>query len=201
MADASVVTAIISAAGGMVGALSALGGVALTNRAAARKEEREARRRREEQHTQAREQAYGELLGGALKLRLQVEVAAHHPWEDMNERLAAIETQAASVGDLASRATVLSPGEVAATARALATAAYDLASQATRHTRMHYDEGGQFMSGQMLEPPAFQRLDQCVDDFCRVAVEPEAAQAVAERTAQAVATRSAQALAEGSSTS
>ncbi|WP_165975000.1 hypothetical protein [Nonomuraea deserti] len=173
MADASLVTTIISAAGAIVGALSALGGVALTNRATARKEEREAQRRREEQQAQAREQAYGELLGGALKLRLQVEVAAHHPWEDMNARLAAIEAQAATVGDLASRVAVLSPGGIARAARDLATAAYGLASQVTRHTRMHYDEGGQFLGGQILEPPLFGPIEQRIDDFCNVAVDAD----------------------------
>jgi hypothetical protein len=174
--DASVVTAIISAIGGTVGALSALGGVALTNRAATRKEEREARRRQEEQRVQAHEQAFGDLLGGALKLRLQIEVAAHHPWEDMNERLAAIEAQAGVVGDLASRVVVLCPGNVARAARALTMAAYGLVSQVTQHTRMHYDDDGQFVSGQMLQPPSFRQLDQSVDDFCEVTVEPEGAQ-------------------------
>ncbi|MEV1245325.1 hypothetical protein ACIBO2_02465 [Nonomuraea sp. NPDC050022] len=168
--NASVVTAIISAVGGIIGALSALGGVALTNRANARKEEREARRRREEQRQQAREQAFGDLLGGVLKLRLQIEVAAQHGWEDMNTRLSAIEEQAASVGDLASRVAVLSPGQAARTARTLATAAYGLASQATQHTRMNYDGDGQFVSGQMLERPSFDRLDRCVDDFSQAVV-------------------------------
>ena len=71
---------------------------------------------------------------------------------------------------------MLCPGNVAGTARALAMAAYGLASQATQHTRMHYDDDGQFVSGQMLQPPSFKQLDQSVDDFTWATVEPEGGQ-------------------------
>src|SRR5690606_35756207 len=101
-----------------------------------------------------------------------------HPWEDMNDRLSAIAAQAATVGDLASRVVVLRPAAAGA-ARALATAAYELASHATRHTRMRYSEG-QCLDGELPEKPSFTLLDQCVDDFLRVTVEPEGGQELAE---------------------
>ncbi|GHH66625.1 hypothetical protein GCM10017673_12480 [Streptosporangium violaceochromogenes] len=168
MPDATLLPAVVSALGGVIGALSALSGVALTNRAAARKEEREARRRREEQRQQQRDEAYANLLGGARKLRLQIEVAAHRPWEDMNQRLAAIETQAALLGDLAARVAVLSPGRAATAARMLADATYEQASRAARATKVTYDVDGQFLKGEMVGPLAFDELDASWEAFNQV---------------------------------
>ncbi|MGW2161375.1 hypothetical protein [Nonomuraea sp. NPDC001699] len=173
MPDATLLPAVVSALGGVIGALSALGGVTLTNRAAARKEEREARRRREEQREQQRDEACANLLGGARKLRLQIEVAAHRPWEDMNQRLAAIETQAALLGDLAARVAVLSPGPAATAARRLAEAGYEQASRAAQATKLTYDVEGQFLKGEMVGPLAFEELDASWEAFNRATSDRE----------------------------
>jgi hypothetical protein len=164
MPDFSVATSVISATGTLLGALVAFGGVALNSWVTVRREEAQARRQRKDQRTQARRQAYVDLLGTATQLRVKIEIAEQRHWKDMNVRLATIQEHAVSAGEHASRVALLSP-ETAEAARALASAAVRLAAATAKHTTMG-DEGGQ-----ITHPADFTEFDDCLTRFSGAAAQ------------------------------
>jgi hypothetical protein len=135
MPDFSVVATVISTTGPLLGALGALGGVALTHRLNFRREEAQFNRQRKDQRTQARRQAYVDLLGMATQLKSEIEIAGQRHWKDMNVRLATIQQHAVSAGLYASRVVLLSP-ETAEAALALASVAGRLAAATAENTNM-----------------------------------------------------------------
>lgn len=106
-----------------------------------RREEAQFNRQQEEQRMQARREAYAELLNTAIQLRAEIEITEQRHWKDMNVRLATIQRHAVSAGPHAELVGLLSP-ETAGAARALASAAVELAAATAKHTEMG-DEGGQ----------------------------------------------------------
>jgi hypothetical protein len=170
MPDFSVV---ISTAGTLLGAL---GGVAMTHRinvrreeAQARREEAQANRQRRDQRTQARRQAYVDLLGTATQLKVEIEVAGQRHWKDMNVRLASIQRHAASASLQASCVAMLSQ-ETAEAAFALAAASGRLAAATTNHTDMGYRDE-QFLGGQITRAADFKEFDECIKRFYLVAAQ------------------------------
>jgi hypothetical protein len=161
MPDVSVVATVISTTGTLLGAL---GGVALTYGVTVRREEAQASRQRKDQRTQARRQAYVDLLGTATQLQVEIEIAGQRHWKDMNVRLAAIQEHAVTAGVHASRVALLSP-ETAEAARALASAAVLLAAATAKHTNMG-DEGGQ-----ITRPADFTEFDDCLKRFSDAAAQ------------------------------
>ncbi len=163
MFNFSLLATVISTAGALLGAL---GGVALTHRANVRREEAQANRQREDQRAQARRQAYGELLGTASRLRGKIEIAGQRHWKDMNVRLAAIQEHAESATLYASHVALLSP-KMAEAARALASAAVQLAAATAEHTNISYQDEG----GQIAYPPNFTKFDECFKHFSDAAAQ------------------------------
>jgi hypothetical protein len=170
MPDFSVVSAVISTTGVLLGAL---GGAGLTHRAnvkreeaLAKREEAQANRQREDQRTQARRHAYGELLGTATQLRSKIEIAGQRHWKDMTVRLSTIQEHAVSASLHASHVALLSP-KTAEAARALGSAAVRLAAATAQHTDMgHHDEGGQ-----INRPLDFTEFDGCLTRFSDAAAQ------------------------------
>jgi hypothetical protein len=160
MSDVSVATTVISTTGALLGAL---GGATLTYRANAQREEAQASRQRKDQRTQARRQAYVDLLGTAVQLKAEIEIAGQRHWKDMNVRLTSIQQHAVSAGLHASRVVLLSP-ETAEAALALASAAGRLAAATANHTNMGY-EGERFLGGEITRPADFMEFDQCIKRF------------------------------------
>lgn len=156
MPDFSVIASLISTTGALLGAF---GGVALTHRANVRREEAQVDRQRKDQRAQARQQAYGELMGAASQLRSKIEIAAQRHWKDMDVRLAAIQEHAVSAGLHASHIALLSP-KTAEAARALASATVRLAAVTAKYTNMG-DQG----EGQITHPPYFEDFDECFERF------------------------------------
>ncbi|GLW10186.1 hypothetical protein Misp01_53150 [Microtetraspora sp. NBRC 13810] len=166
MVDASILTTMISTGGVILGALSAFGGVTLTNRANLRKEERQAERQQEERREQECHQAFAELLAGAARLRMQVEIAAQRPWVDMNAHLNSIQEQAALVLTHAYQVALLRPGVVGTAARNLGAEGSDLTGKVVRSTRLDYDhDTGELRSGEITTVPDFGLLDQRIAEF------------------------------------
>ena len=170
MPDVSIVAAVISTAGTLLGAL---GGVALTygvtarrEEAQARREEAQANRQRKEQRTQARQQSYVDLLGAAAQLEIEVKIAERRHWKDMNVRLATIQQYAVSTGLHASRVALISP-DTAEAARALASAAGQLAAATAEHTSIGYQDEG----GQVTRPADFTEFDDCLTRFSDAAAQ------------------------------
>jgi len=161
--DVSVVPAVISTAGTLLGAL---GGVALTYGVNARREEAQATRQRKDQRTQARRQAYVDLLGAAAQLKIEVKIAEQRHWKDMNVRLATIQQHAVSAGLHASRVALISP-ETAEVARALASAAGQLVAATAKHTNIGYQDEG----GQITRPADFTEFDDCLTRFSDAAAQ------------------------------
>jgi hypothetical protein len=161
MADISVITTAISTAGTLIGAL---GGVALTYGAGARREERRSSRERKDRRAQERREAYLDLLGAAAQLRVQIEIASQRFWNDMDARLVAIQGQATSAGLHASRAALFRPGAVADAAEALASAAGRLVAAMVKNAEMRYQDE-RFLGGEVGAAPDFRLLDECVQRF------------------------------------
>ena len=172
MPDVSVVATVISMTGPLLGALGALGGVALTHRFNFRREEAQFNRQRKDQRTQARQQAYVDLLGAATQLKSEIEVAGQRHWKDMNVRLATIQQHAVSAGLHASRVVLLSPGTAEA-ALALASVTSRLAAATAENTNMGY-QGDQFLGGQITRPVDFTEFDECIKRFSQAAVQDSA---------------------------
>jgi hypothetical protein len=173
MPDFSVAATVISTTGALLGAL---GVVALTHwanirreEAQAKREEAQANRQRSDQRTQARRQAYVDLLGAAAQLKIEIKIAEQRHWKDMNVRLATIQQHAASAGLHASRVALISP-ETAEAARALASAAGQLAAATASHTNMGY-QGEQFLGGQITPPADFTEFDECIKSFSDAAAQ------------------------------
>ncbi|WP_202638448.1 hypothetical protein [Bailinhaonella thermotolerans] len=150
MPDASVWVAVVT---GASGALGALGTVALTNRAAERRERWQMAETRAEARRQAAEQAFGDLLGAAERLRLEVDISVKRPWEDVFPRLTAVQEGAAALGDAATRVAVLLPGRAGQAARELAREGYRVASAVVASAQ----EG----SGQIRNVAGFEAYDRC----------------------------------------
>lgn len=163
MPDFSVLATAISTTGTLLGAL---GGVALTYGVTVRREEAQARRRRKDQRTQARRQAYVDLLGATTQLKVEIEIAGQRYWKDMNVRLATIQEHAVSAGMHASRVALLSP-EAGQAARALASAAIQLAAATAEHTNL----GSQDEGGQITRPADFREFDDCLTHFSDAAAQ------------------------------
>lgn len=163
MPDFSVAATVISTAGALLGAL---GGVALTHRATLRREEAQANRQRKDQRTQARREAYGELLGTARQLRSKIEIAAQRHWKDMDVKLAAIQEHAESANLHAAHVALRSP-KTAEAALALGSAAVRLAAVTVKHTNM----GPQGEGGQITHPPYFEDFDECYKIFSDAAAQ------------------------------
>jgi hypothetical protein len=169
MPDVSVVATAISTTGPLLGALGALGGVALTHRFNSRHEETQFNRQRKDQRTQARRQAYVDLLGAATQLKSEIEIAGQRHWKDMNVRIATIQQHAVSAGLHASRVVLLSP-EAAEAALALASVAGRLVAATAEKTNMGY-QGDQFLGGQITRPVDFEEFDECIKRFAQAAVQ------------------------------
>jgi len=168
MPDFSIVATVISTTGTLLGAL---GGVALAHGVNIRREEAQANRQRKDQRTQARRQAYVDLLGTATQLKAEIEIAGQRHWKDMNVRLATIQRHAASVGLHASCVALLSPSpETAEAALALASASGRLAAATSTHTEMGYRDE-QFLGGQITRAADFKDLDECIERFYRAAAQ------------------------------
>ncbi|HKR50184.1 MAG TPA: hypothetical protein VJT72_11485 [Pseudonocardiaceae bacterium] len=173
MPDFSVVTTVISTTGALVGAL---GVVAVTHRANARREETQFRREEtqfnrqwKEQRTEARRQVYADLLGAANQLKVEVEIAGQRHWRDMNVRLATIQQHAVSAGLHASRVALLSP-ETAEAALSLASAARLLTAAVAKRTNLGY-QGEQFLGGEITHPADFAEFDECIKRFSDAAAQ------------------------------
>ena len=163
MSNLSVVVAVISTIGALLGAL---GGAALTHWANLRREEVQFNRQRKDQQTLARRQAHGELLGAARQLRSKIEIAAQRHWKDMDTKLAAIQEHAESASLHAARAALLSP-KTAEASLALASAAVRLAAVTMKYTNTgHQGEGGQ-----ITHPPYFEDFDECYKRFADAAAQ------------------------------
>jgi hypothetical protein len=163
MPDVSVAAAAISTAGTLLGALGGAALTALTYRANIRREEAQASRQRKDQRTQARQQAYGDLLGAATQLKAEIEIAGQQYWKDMNVRLTSIQQHAVFAGLHASRVALLSP-ETAEAALALASAAGQRAAATANHTIMGRGDE-QLLGGQITQPTDFTEFDECVKRF------------------------------------
>ncbi len=160
MPDFSVVTTVISTTGTLLGAL---GGAALAHWVNLRREETQFNRQRKDQRAHARQQAYGELLSTATRLRSSIEIAGQQHWKDMNVRLTMVQEHALSAHVHASRVALLSP-EMTDVAFALAKAAVRLAATTGEHTEMGY-QGEQFLGGQIIRPVDFKEFDECFKRF------------------------------------
>jgi hypothetical protein len=136
--------------------------------AQASREQAQATQQRKDQRTQARQQAYVDLLGAAAQLKIEIKVAEQRSWKDMNIKLATIGQHAASAGLHASRVTLISPRETAEAARALASAAEQLAAATAKHTAMDY-EGERFLGGVVTHPADFTEFDECLTRFSAAA--------------------------------
>jgi multidrug efflux pump subunit AcrA (membrane-fusion protein) len=180
MADVSVAATLISTIGALLGAL---GGTYLTNRVNLRREEvqadlqqAQADRQRKDQQTQARREAYDDLLSTARQLRAENEITGQKYWKDMNVRLATIQQHAVSVGRYASRAALLSSKTAPETAEAageLELAARRLTAATATHTDLGYQDE-QFLGGQVTLPADFTELtefDECIERFSRAAAQ------------------------------
>lgn len=166
MPNLSVVVAVISTIGALLGAL---GGAALTHWANLRREEVQFNRQRKDQRTLARRQAHGELLGAAHQLRSKIEIAAQRHWKDMDVRVAAIQEHAESTGLHASRVALISP-ETAEAALSLASAARRLTAAVAKHTELGY-QGEQFIGGEITHPADFTEFDECIKCFSDAAAQ------------------------------
>jgi TolA-binding protein len=152
--DVSIYVALITGATGAVAAATPQLFIALG-------ESKEAKRARRDRVTNARQQAYVELLGAAAELRTRVENTSMYGGEilarlaEIRESAADVQVKAAKVGFLKS--------EMAQTAKDLGSAAADLATEAVAKTNM--------TSGVMTRPDAKLILfDQAVDKFKSEAV-------------------------------
>jgi hypothetical protein len=141
----------------------------LTHRFNFRREEAQFHRQRRDQRTQARQQAYVDLLGAGTQLKSEIEIVGQRHWKDMNVRIIAIQQNAVSVSQHASRVVLLSP-EAAEAALALASAASRLAATTAEKTNMGY-QGDQFLGGQMTGPVDFAEFDKCIKRFSQAAVQ------------------------------
>jgi hypothetical protein len=158
MSDGSL-AALITAGG-------TIAGVAVTLWGTVRRESAQAERERGRLALEARQIAYGELLGPAMQLRVELELAGQRSWRDLDVKLAAIDEHARMVGQRASHVAVLAP-ELADAARALAAAATALASFAARNAELKYDPGPEtrFLIGEIRAPIDFSAFDARLEEM------------------------------------
>ncbi|MEV5710599.1 hypothetical protein [Actinoallomurus sp. NPDC052274] len=162
MPDGSTLASLITAGG-------TVGGVAVTLWGTVRRESVQAERDRRRHALEARQAAYGELLGPATQLRVQLELAGQRSWRDLDVKLAAIDEHVRTVGQRAAQVAVLAPGETAEAARALAAAATALAAFAARHAELKYDPGPEkkFLIGEIRAPFDFAAFDARLAEMYR----------------------------------
>jgi hypothetical protein len=153
-------SALITAAG-------TVAGVAVTLWGTVRRESAQAERERGRLALEARQAAYGELLGPAMQLRVELELAGQRSWRDLDVKLATVDEHARTVGQRASHVAVLAPPEVAEAARALAAAATALAAFAARNAELKYDPGPEtrFLIGEIRAPFDFAAFDARLEEM------------------------------------
>lgn len=153
---------MISASGAILAVLATLWGTS-------RREARQAERQHEQARVEARRRAYGDLLGPAMRLRVQVDLACSGKHYDLDAKLAAVQENAETVGLHASHVAVIAPPAVAEAARALAAAATRLSATVLRNAEMIYDNGAdkRFVVGEIRVPPDFTEYDACMDALYR----------------------------------
>jgi hypothetical protein len=158
MLDGSLWTAVISASGAVLGVAATLWGTA-------RRDAQQAARQREQLLLESRQRAYAELMGPAMQLRVQIEMACARMSYDMDAKLAAVQENVEKVGLHASHVAVIAPTPVADAARSLAAAATTLSSTVVRGADMTYDRGPEvrFIVGEIRVSPDFREFDTRID--------------------------------------
>jgi len=140
---------VISASGAILAVLATLWGTS-------RREARQAERQHEQARVEARQRAYSDLLGPAMKLRVQVDLACSGKHYDMNAKLAAVQENAETVGLHASHVAVIA-------------AATRLSATVLRNAEMIWDSpaDNRLLIGEIRVPPDFTEYDACMDALYR----------------------------------
>jgi hypothetical protein len=168
MPDVSVIGALITTAGTLAGAL---GGIVLTSWTGIRREERQTRRLREDAQKSTLQEAYADLLGESAQMRVHIEITCQRHWNDLDVRLTRAQDHAVTIGLLAYRAALLSPGDTANAALELGNAARKLSAWTAINADLVHSTSSdnQFSGGVVVGRPDFAEMDGAAAEFLRLA--------------------------------
>ena len=167
MPDISVWATLISTSGAVV---AGVGAVVVTQLTTMRRDTRLAEQQRRDGIVTARREAYTDLVGSAMKLRVQLEVTVRRQWPDMDDKMRAIQEHASQVALHSSRVALLTADQAATAALGLDGEARTLAASVLKGITTNETGGGLF-AGRAPDFGAF----QVALDALYVAMRPEMA--------------------------